>query len=171
MARCKFLSVDSLDPHPERARTRRTRQRGVTAWIAQWVPPDVADQPLEFAKPSLRSDVVLVASSRVSDDRVCECAKAIYLAQLAEPSYILEVYRREHAPRPHRGHSPVTPVYSTIEVDIAGERRRARYVGRFRFGRDPCLYVRRVRNLRERKDSSLDWDEIPIPSVLGEPSE
>jgi DNA-binding transcriptional LysR family regulator len=33
---------------------------------------------------------------------------------------------------------------------------------RLRFGRDPCLYARRVRNLLEREDGTLDWDEIPI---------
>ncbi|MFT3917301.1 MAG: hypothetical protein QM704_25415 [Anaeromyxobacteraceae bacterium] len=171
MAEPKLLRVDSLDPNVERAQARRRRQRGVSAWIAQWVTPDVADHPLELANPSVRSGVVLVASSRAAEDKVCESARAIYLAQLAEPSFILEVYRLEHAPRPRRGPSPVTAIYAMLEAKIAGERRRAPFVGRFRFGRDPCLYVRRVKNLRERQDGSLDWDEIPIPPVPGDPSE
>lgn len=158
----KLLTADSLDPHPERERERRRRLRGVSAWIIQWVPVEVAHHPLEKANPSSRTGVVSITSSRISHDRVREIAKAIYLAELAEPAFLLAVYRMERA-HPHSpGATPITPHFAMVEAEVAGEMTRGPCPDRFRFGRDPCLYGRRVRNLREREDGSLDWEEIPI---------
>lgn len=126
------------------------------------VPVEVADHPLEEANPADRAGVVSILPWRISDDRVCEIAKALYLAQLAEPTYLLAVYRMESVPRRSRGPTPITPKYAMVEAEIAGELRRAPCRDRLQFGRDPCLYARRVRNLREREDGALDWDEIPI---------
>jgi hypothetical protein len=162
----KILTADLLEPHPERERARRRRLRGLTAWIIQWVPVDVAEHPLEEANPSVRTGVVSILAWRIAAGRVCEIAKALYLSELAEPAYLLAVYRMESAPRHSRGPTPITPTYAMVEAEPAGELTRAPCEDRFRFGRDPCLYGRRVRNLREREDGTLDWDEIPIPPPL-----
>lgn len=158
------LAADSLDPHPERARARRRRLPGISAWLVQWVSADVADRPLTEAAPRSRRRVAAILSPRISHDRVAEVANAIFLAEHAEPDYMLAVYRlgRESSRSP--GASPVTPTYAMLEVEMDGHVFRGPFVGRFRIGRDPCLYARKVRNLREIADGTLDWDEIAMPS-------
>jgi hypothetical protein len=138
----------------------------VKAWILQWVPADVADHPLAEANPRSRTDVVYIASSRISHQQIELIGKAIYLAEIGEPNFLLAVHRLERAKQPYPG----MPAYAEIEADVTGELEHVRFVGRFRFGRDPCLYGRQVENLREREDGTLDWSEIPIPPIPAAPA-
>lgn len=165
--RRKRFTADSLDPHPERARARRLRLPGISAWLIQWVEVAVAERPLEEAAPRSRGRVAAILSPRISDTRVAEIARAIYLAEYAEPAYMLAVFRMGRGSARSPSASPITPTYTTLEVEIDGRTVRGRFVGRLRFGRDPCLYARKVRNLREIADGTLDWDEIPMPSPPG----
>jgi hypothetical protein len=163
------ITADSLSLGSRSDRSLRRGSRGVSAWIIQWVPKEVAEQPLELAAPRSRRHVVSVLSSRLSDDRVCEIAKAIYIAQRADPSGVLALYRLERNRSRGPGYSPVTPVYPVLEMQMGDRAMRAPFTGRFRFGRDPCLYARRVKNLRESASGTLEWDELPIPADLRSP--
>lgn len=101
----------------------------------------------------------------VPRDRSEEFAKYIYLAGAAEPAALLELFFMERVRGHHRdtARSPVLAVYASFDVEWEGEVRTVRYPERFRFGRDPCLYARKVKNLREIDGERLDWQDIPVP--------
>jgi hypothetical protein len=168
MRRGRKITADSLSPHPERDRLRRRRLPAVSAWIIQWVPVDVAQHPLEDAAPHSRRRVVGILSPRISHERVCEIAKAIYIASYAEPTAMLALLRTERVSPRSAARSPVTPEYAMCEIRWEdGKVRRVPFVDRLRFGRDPCLYARKVGNLRESDSGELEWDEIPVPTSGG----
>ncbi len=159
------LTADSLSPHRERDRLRRLRLPSASAWLIQWVPVEVAEQPLERAAPRARDGVAGILSPRLSHRRVEEIAKAIYLAGFAEPTAMLELFRMERVrSHPDTPRTPVTAKYAQCEMTWEdGETYRGPYIDRLRFGRDPCLYARKVKNLREIEGNRLDWDEITMP--------
>jgi hypothetical protein len=161
------ITADSLTPHPEGDRERRRRLLGISAWIIQWVPVEVADHPLEEASPHSRRRVTSILSPRISHDRVYEIAKAIYLAERADPAGMLAFVRMQRSSPRSPSATPLTPMYAKLEANMGSRKgkdvRRLPFTGRFRIGHDPCLYARKVKNLRERENGTLDWDEIPMP--------
>ncbi len=146
---------------------RRLRLPGVSVWLIQWVPVDVAEHPLERAAPRSRDGVAGILSPRLSHRRIEEIAKSIYLAGCAEPTAMLELFRMERVrSHPDTPRTPVTAKYAMCEMTWEdGETYRGPYLDRLRFGRDPCLYARKVTNLREIEGNKLDWYEIAAPGM------
>jgi hypothetical protein len=67
---------------------------------------------------------------------------------------------------PDAPHTPVTAKYAMCETTWEdGETYRGPNADRLRFGRDPCLYARKVKHMREIEGDRLEWDEVPIPTL------
>ena len=160
--RARKITGDSFTPHPERDRARRYKHRGITAWILQWVEPEIADAPLALALPTSRASVVSILSPRFSDGEVLKAARAIYIAHRATPAGILAIFHLEQELRRTPERWPLAPKYARISRQFGDESITAESRGRFRIGRDPCLYARKVTRLRERPGGVLAWDEIPL---------
>src|SRR4051812_38522686 len=67
--RKKDTSEALLRMHPDRAHEERLRRRGVSAWLLEWVPPEVYDgskKPQDVDRRSGR--VVAVLSSRLAGE-------------------------------------------------------------------------------------------------------
>jgi len=160
--RQRKITADLYSPNQEyreRERARRRRLRGISAWVLEWVPPEVADGVTSIEDVGRRSRrVVAVLSPRIAEERVYDVARAIYLAENATPATMLALLRL-------KGVSPLDPRYATQEFHEGGRSTRlAVHNCIFRIGRVPCLYARRVRNLRENGRGQLEWKELPLPS-------
>ena len=162
------ITADLYSPNQEyrdRERARRRRLPGISAWVLEWVPPEVADGVASIKDVGRRSRrVVAVLSPRIAEERVYDVAKAIYLAENATPAAMLALLRL-------KGISLLDARYATKEMDVGGKMVRLPvHQLLFRIGRDPCLYARRVRNLRENSRGLLEWTEIPLPPGVAWPA-
>jgi len=156
------ITGDSFTPHPERDRSDRHKHRGVTAWILQWVEPEIADAPLALALPEVSGGVVSILSPRFSDSEVLKTARAIYIAQRRPPqeSSPSSSGARTQADAGERAaRSEVRPNLPSASGD---QLRRRRLDRPFRIGPSPCLYARKVTKLRERRVGYSRWEEIPL---------
>ena len=162
------ITADLYSPNREyrdRERARRRGLRGISAWVLEWVPPEVADGVISVDDVDRRSRrVVAVLSPRIAEDRVYDVARALYLAENATPAAMLALLRL-------KGISPLDAKYATKEMDVGGKVMRLPvHQLLFRIGRDPCLYARRVRNLRENSRGLLEWTELPLPPGVAWPA-
>jgi len=140
--------------------------RGISAWVLEWVPPEVADGVTSIEDVDRRSRrVVAVLSPRLAEERVYDVARAIYLAENATAAAMLALLRL-------KGISPLDARYATKDMDVGGKVMRLEVHNfLFRIGRDPCLYARRVRNLRENSRGLLEWTELlPLPPGVAWPA-
>lgn len=63
------------------------------------------------------------------------------------------------------------PAFAMLEYDESGAKMRLPIRQLlFRIGRDPCLYARRVRGLRENARGQLEWTEPTLPDAARWPA-
>jgi hypothetical protein len=154
-----MITADSLTPHPDRDRALRYKSRGISAWIVQWVGPEIAEAPLALASPNSRENVVAILSPRMPHRDVLRVSLALYKAHCATPTGLLALYHMERRTEL----TPLAPVYAIVSMALTGRQLSGPWTERFRVGRAPCLYSRKVANLKEVPDNKLSWQEVPIP--------